>query len=330
MVIGDIMMHSPVVHSAYDNKTGQYNFDKMFTEVAPIFAQADLLIGNLETPIAGDHIPFLGYPQFNGPISLARTLKEAGFDILTTANNHTLDQYEAGLVKTLDVLDDYGIYHTGSARTEEEQQNCLIVEVSGIRIGVISYTYGTNGIPLPDGKPYMVNLLDMDMISAEVERLQENQTDYILAMIHYGIEYDRLPSREQKRWTDMILDTGVDFVLGSHPHVVQPVEMKADGKGVIYSLGNFISNQRDEWKDYGVILDLYLKKDFKTGKTVLTKVDAIPTYVERTSGIGRSEYLILPIAEYTDKINRNIWQNGQKLMQHLFGEEGKIVIGQPA
>lgn len=328
MVVGDIMMHSPVVNSAYDDRTGQYNFDKMFVDVAPVFAQADLLIGNLETPLAGDHIAFSGYPQFNGPLSLARTLKEVGFDILTTANNHVLDQYEAGLVNTLDVLDDYGIHHTGSSRTLEEQETALIVEVSGIRIGIISYTYGTNGIPLPKGKPYMVNLLDMEKISAEVDRLQAAQADYIVAMIHYGIEYDRLASREQKRWTEQILDSGVDFVLGSHPHVVQPIELKADGKGVIYSLGNFLSNQRDEWKDYGVILDLHLKKDFSTGETILTKVDAIPTYVERTRGVGRNEYLIQPLNVDTDQLSRTVWQNGQALMKHMFGEEGKVAIEQ--
>ncbi len=330
MVVGDIMTHSPVVHSAYNEENKEYNFEPMFNEVKPIFAEADLLIGNLESPIAGDHLPFLGYPQFNAPVSIAPNLKNVGFDVLTTANNHTLDKYEAGLRNTLDVLDKYGIYHTGSARSADEQAEGLIVDVSGIRIGIISYTYGTNGIPIPSGKPYLVNMLDINQITKEVQTLKDKDADYIVAMIHYGVEYVRLPNASQIEWTNQILDSGVDFVLGSHPHVVQPMEIKEDGKGVIYSLGNFISNQRDDWRDYGVILDLRIKKDFKTGETKLVKVEAIPTYVERTRGVGRSDYLIHPLIEGYDKVDHNILLRGQELKQHIFGDEGEIVLEQAA
>jgi poly-gamma-glutamate synthesis protein (capsule biosynthesis protein) len=330
MVVGDIMTHSPVVHSAYNPSNGQYNFESMFAEVKPIFAEADLVIGNLESPIAGDHLPFLGYPQFNAPVAIAPNLKNVGFDVLTTANNHAMDQYEAGLINTLNVLDRYGIYHTGSARSAEEQAQGLIVDVSGIRLGIIAYTFGTNSIPLPAGKPYSVNLLNIDLISKEVQTLKDRGADYIVAMIHYGVEYVRFPNAQQIEWTNQILDSGVDFVLGSHPHVVQPVEMKENGKVAIYSLGNFISNQTNEWKDYGVILDLRLTKDFKTGKTTLTKVEAIPTYVERTPGIGRSDYLIHPLIEGYDKVNRTIQQRGRELLQHLFSDEGKAIVEQAA
>lgn len=330
MVVGDIMTHTPVVHSAYDEGTREYNFESMFNEVKPIFAEADLLIGNLESPIAGDHLPFLGYPQFNTPVSMAPNLKNVGFDVLTTANNHTMDQYEAGLRNTLDVLDEYGIHHTGSARAAKEQAEGLIVEVSGIRVGIISYTYGTNGIPIPVDKPYLVNMLDIQQINKEVKSLKDRNADYIVAMIHYGVEYDRQPNGQQIEWTNQILDSGVDFVLGSHPHVVQPLEIKDNGKGVIYSLGNFISNQRDDWRDYGVILDLRIKKDFKTGETTLTKVDAIPTYVERTRGAARSDYLIHPLIEDYDKVDHSILLRGQELLQHIFGDKGEIVIEQAA
>lgn len=330
MVVGDIMTHSPVVHSAYNQGSGKYNFEPMFDEVKPIFAEADLLIGNLESPIAGDHLPFLGYPQFNAPVSMAPNLKNVGFDVLTTANNHTMDKYEAGLLNTLDILDEYEIYHTGSARSAKEQAGGLIVEVSGIRIGIISYTYGTNGIPIPSGKDYLVNMLDMNQITKEVQTLKNKKADYIVAMIHYGVEYVRLPNAQQIEWTNQILDSGVDFVLGSHPHVVQPIEIKDDGKGVIYSLGNFLSNQSGDWRDYGVILDLRLKKDFKTGETTLTKVDAIPTYVERTPRIGRSDYLIHPLTEDYDKVDSSILRRGQELLRHLFDGEGEIVIEQAA
>lgn len=325
MAVGDIMMHSPIIDSGYDSKTKEYAYDKIFTELKPIFNQADMVIGNLETPMAGEKAGYSGYPRFNSPDSLAVALKNVGFDVLTTANNHSMDMWGDGLIETLNTLDNYNISHTGTFRSEEERAEPLILEVNGISIGMIAYTYGTNGLPVPSDKPYMVNLLDMSKITHDVEVLKENNVDYIFAMIHYGNEYQRYPSEEQKLWTDKILKSGVDFVLGSHAHVVQPLELYENGQGVIYSMGNFLSNQRDEWKDYGMILDLTLEKNFRTGETVLMDVSVIPTYVERSRVTGKSEYKVIPLLDNLERVDKTVWQKGIELTKHIFSYGGMLI-----
>ncbi len=318
MVVGDIMMHTPVTNAGYNPVTKEYNYDTYFDEVKSIFAQADWVIGNLETPLAGQAMGYNGYPRFNAPMEIAQSLKEAGVDVLTTANNHSLDQFEKGLVKTLDHLDELEILHTGTFRTEEERNKPLILEKKGISIGVIAYTYGTNGIPLPKNKPYMVNVYNLEKIKEDLKKLEEAEVDYIVAMIHYGDEYQRFPSETQKQWTSELMELGVDFVLGSHPHVVQPLEI-LNGKGVIYSLGNFISDQRWEWKDYGTILYLHLQKDAIKNRVELVEADAIPTYVLKTRTQGKINYRILPLKEKNPLIEEEVWLKGQELFEHIFG-----------
>ncbi|MGD9678752.1 MAG: CapA family protein [Vulcanibacillus sp.] len=330
MVVGDIMMHSPIINSGYDSLTKEYNYDDIFEKVKPIFSQADLVIGNLETPLAGEKIGYSGYPRFNSPDSLASSLKNAGFDVLTTANNHSMDQWEQGVVGTLNALDSYNIFHTGTFRSEEESEENLIINVNGIKIGLIAYTYGTNGLPVPEDKPYMVNLLDMDNISRDVNSLRSKGADYILAMIHYGDEYIRLPNQDQIYWTNEILASGVDFVLGSHPHVVQPLLLLNDNKqttdkGAIYSLGNFLSDQRWDWKDYGIILDLLIEKNYWTGKMILKDVSAIPLYVDISTVDGKRKYVVLPLKDNISEVDKKVWDNGMELMEHVFNNGGIVI-----
>lgn len=322
MVVGDIMMHSPITASGYDAKSDSYDFSSIFSEVDPIFDQADLVIGNLETPVAGAQFGYSGYPRFNAPTELIYDLKDAGVDVLTTANNHSLDQWESGAVNTINNLDQAGILHTGTFKSQEDKDTPLIIDVNGIRIGLIAYTYGTNGMPIPEDKPYMVNILDLKSIENDVKQLKSENADYIIAMIHYGNEYQRIPSKEQIEWTDKMLELGIDFVLGSHPHVVQPLKLTegnaADSdSGVIYSLGNFLSNQRSNWKDYGIILDLKLEKNLITQKIELTDVNVIPTYVDIYWSKGKKEYKIIPIDEESG-LDETIISNGDELLEHVF------------
>lgn len=323
MVVGDIMMHTPVIYAGYEDGTNEYDFSNMFTDMKPIFDEADLVIGNLETPLAGKEKGYSGYPRFNAPDELAFALKEAGFDVLTTANNHSMDKNADGVVHTLDVLDANNLIHTGTFRSQEEKDKSLIIEVDGIKLGLISYTYGTNGLPVPEDKPYMVNLLDLESIEEDVTRLKNNDVDYILAMIHFGYEYHRTQSEEQEKWTNDLFDLGVDFVLGSHPHVVQPMQKivgqnNTSDKGVIYSLGNFLSNQRGDWKDYGVLLDIVLEKDVRNDKVVIKDLSVISTYVDIYRENGKREYLVVPIIEGNDELDTQIVQNGEELVEHVF------------
>jgi len=325
MVVGDIMMHSPVTTSGYDAKNGNYDFSSIFSEVEPIFDQADLVIGNLETPVAGEQVGYSGYPRFNAPTEIIYDLKDAGVDVLTTANNHSMDQWESGAINTINNLDKAGILHTGTFKSKEEREEPLVIDVNGIKIGIIAYTYGTNGMPVPKDKPYLVNLLDLKSIEDDVKRLKSKDVDYIIAMIHYGNEYQRIPSNVQIEWTDKMLEMGVDFVLGSHPHVVQPLKLtqgdatKSDS-GVIYSLGNFLSNQKLNWKDYGIILDLKLEKDIITQTVELAEVNVIPTYVDIYWNKGKKEYKIIPIDDNSG-LNDTIISNGKELLDHTFQYE---------
>lgn len=324
MVAGDIMMHKPITDYGYDQSTQQYNFGPIFSEVSAIFKEADLVIGNLETPLAGKEEGYSGYPRFNGPKEMALALKNAGFDVLTTANNHALDRGEKGVIQTLNHLDEYGLLHTGTFRNQKEKEKALILNINGMKIGLIAYTYGTNGIPVPKGKDYLVHLLDTDGIKKEIAALKENKADYILAMIHYGTEYRRQPDEFQTRWTEALLDMGVDFVLGSHPHVVQPIQLfenpKSSDKGVIFSLGNFLSNQNGDWKDYGVILNFVLEKDLEQQKVILKEISVIPTYVHKTWKMGKKEFKIIPLErEYVKEKyqDQQVWENGRELFEFV-------------
>lgn len=324
MVTGDIMMHKPITDYGYDQKTKQYDFGPIFSEVSAIFNEADLVIGNLETPLAGKEEGYSGYPRFNGPKEMASALKNAGFDVLTTANNHALDRGEKGVIQTLNHLDEYGLLHTGTFRNQQEKEKALILNINGMKIGLIAYTYGTNGIPVPKGKDYLVHLLDKDEIKKEIAALKENKVDYILAMIHYGTEYRRQPDEFQVAWTETLLDLGVDFVLGSHPHVVQPIQLfenqNTSDKGVIYSMGNFLSNQNGNWQDYGVILNLVLKKDLEEQKVRLEEISVIPTYVRKIWRVDKKEFEIIPLdPEYVkgNDQDQQIWNNGRELFEFV-------------
>lgn len=298
--VGDIMMHMPQVNSGLQ-ADGTHDFRPFFAQVRQRLSEADLAIGNLETTFAGEQRGYSGYPRFNSPDALAQALAEAGFDIITTANNHSLDTGESGLIRTLDVLDQHQLQHTGTFRSAEEREQLLIVEKNDISLAILAYTYGTNGIPIPEGKPYLVNLLEEEQVERDVRRAKAAGVDLIAVMVHFGNEYQRQPSEEQKRWVERFRQLGVDLVLGSHPHVVQPYTLGTytapDGTErdfvAIYSMGNFISNQRGDYKDVGVIFEVVVEKHFPEGTVTLKEVSAQPTYVDVWQQDGKRHYQVM-------------------------------------
>lgn len=325
-VVGDIMFHEYQLRRSYDAATNTFDFDDSFQYVAHYLDKADLTIGNLETTLAGANnarnfsvdkwvAGYSGYPCFNTPDVAAQTIKKVGFDLLTTANNHSLDSGVAGLKRTLDVLDENEILHVGTYRTKEEAEELLIVDVNGIEIAFISFTYGMNGFTAPQDEPYIINSVDMYLPEKEeeicnlVRNAYEQKPDIIIVMAHYGNEYVEYENSYQRNLTDKLLKAGADIVLGSHPHVLQPIDYKEvtreDGTVancfVIYSLGNFISSQKYDGahKDLGIILNLQLEKiDFQNAK--ITGFSLIPTYTYWSNEtIG-----VLPVDETLDKINK--------------------------
>ena len=301
--IGDIMCHNSQYKDAYNSNTGTYDFSYVFTDINEYVNSADISIGNLETTFAGKEKGYSNYPRFNTPEQLATNLKDFGIDVVSTANNHCMDANYTGLVSTLKYLDDAGIAHTGTNETKEKQNEILVKDVNGIKIAFLSFTYGTNGIPVPTDKSFAVNLIDEELILEQIRLAKEQDPDLICTNMHWGIEYQLKQNAEQEKLADLLFENGVDIILGSHPHVLQPMEKKTvtleDGTTkncfVIYSLGNFMSGQTKENTRNSVILNIYITKNGETGKTLLNKVEYVPIYMYK-SPIGTvQKYKVLDI-----------------------------------
>lgn len=311
IAVGDIMMHLPQTRSGYDPETGTYSFHHFFAEVKPLLSSGDWVIGNLETPLVdNDRRGYTGYPEFNAPPELADALKEAGFGLLTTANNHSLDRREAGLVRTLENLRERGLVPVGTHASPEEAEIITTVAKNGIEMAFLAYTYGTNGIPVPEGKDYLVNLIDADKIMADMDKARRAGADVITVSLHFGQEYQTMPNEEQKTLAHALLKAGADIILGSHPHVLQPYEIVSveredgsTGQGVIlYSMGNFISNQdrtlnRNKPTEIGAIFEIGLQKQMPGGPVTITGVRAMPTYVHKLSVDGQIKHRVLPLED---------------------------------
>lgn len=305
MAVGDIMMHKPELPGAYDKKTKKYNFNYFFDEVKPILEQGDWVMANLETPIAGSAYGYTGYPSFNAPVELLDALQYAGFNILTNANNHSLDKGDKGLMLTLQHLKEYPFVLKGTAESQEEADTPVIVEHNGIKMGLLAYTYGTNGIPLPKGKPYAVSMIDEQKMINDIHHLKKLGADFVTVALHFGIEYQTTPNEEQKQLARKLVAEGADIIAGSHPHVIQPYEVldTTDAAGharqglIIYSMGNFISAQRGDTKDYGVIFKVTIRKNKSDGSIELSDIESTPTYVHRYQPDSYYRFRILPVEQ---------------------------------
>ncbi|MHB1017877.1 MAG: CapA family protein, partial [Coriobacteriia bacterium] len=302
LAVGDLMVHTPQLSTA---KTADgYDFAPCFAPVASLVSGADLAIGNLETTLSGADRGYTGYPTFNTPDAFAAGLVKTGFDVLTTANNHTLDRGPSGLTRTLDALDELGAQHTGTARTAGEAERILVAEVNGAKVAILAYTYGMNGFTAPSDKKWMVNVIDTARMVADVKRALQLEPDLVIVSIHNGVEYQRQPSEAQKRVEMAMIEAGADVVLGSHPHVIQPMETveaaRDDGTRrtgfIIHSLGNFVSNQRERYRNTGLLLELGFEKDMRSGVTSLATVEYVPVWVDDTDEAGK-EHRVLPIAD---------------------------------
>lgn len=305
--VGDIMMHQWQITRGYDEATDTFDYADSLVYVEPYLSEADFTFGNLETTFAGryqgsssDILGYACYPMFNAPEVLGNNLQDAGIDMLATANNHSLDSGLQGVYSTLDYLDSIGMPHLGTARSEAEQQELCIMEVNEITFGFCCYTYGTNGLPVPSAAPFCVNTLEtyeterLQMMCENVRALKAAGVDVVMPIIHFGTEYREMQDSWQEMCVDMLFEAGADVIVGSHPHVVEPMEIREitnpDGTTrtgyVIYSMGNFISSQRYEpgiMKDIGLIMDMDFEK--KDDVTTLTGWRFAPTYVYWTDDV---------------------------------------------
>lgn len=266
-----------------------------------------------------------GYPRFNCPDELARDLKQSGFQLLTTANNHCLDGGPKGLVRTLDVLDQYQLDHTGTFRNKLEAQLPYIKMVKGIRIGVLAYTYGTNKQKIPAEAPWMVNLLQQERIEADIVTLRP-LVDVLIVALHFGIEFRHTPTQRQRIRVQALLKSGADIILGAHPHVLQPITtpLIAQKNGelrktdVAYSLGNFFSEQmlKIQQSQCGAILFMTMEKE-EGRQAVLTQISVVPTYSQRYKRKGRIAYRIVPL--------RSLLHHSSPTYQRAWGRVRQII-----
>ena len=337
-VCGDAMSHMPVTNDAWNGE--RYDYARIMAGARPYVEAADYAVVNLETTLAGGP-PYSGYPAFNSPDDMARDLKALGFDLCLTANNHSLDKGFSGLSRTLDALDEAGLRHVGTSRTQEEHDhNIQVADVGGVSVAFLGYTYGTNGIPVPKKHPYAINVFntdylsslskpDYDRLASDLEAAKALEPDLIAVMIHWGLEYKLQQNQHQEKLADFLFENGADVILGGHSHVPQPMELRTlpDGRQgfVCYSLGNFISSQTKPNTDVTAVLALALTRDNVTGKTQVTDYAYAPMYMlHRAAGASpRFELLDVHAALESQETGAALRQKLNKALETcraVFGE----------
>ena len=293
--VGDAMQHAPQITAAMQ-PDGTYDYAPCFQYLEEDICQADLAVVNLECPLGGK--PYTGYPCFSAPDSYAQQLKDAGFDLFLTANNHCLDRRDKGLVRTCQMLDSLGIPHIGTYRNQQERDQHIpyIVNVKGIKIAFLDYTYGTNGIPIQGN--VIVDFIDQQLIENDIALARERGAHAICVNLHWGIEYQLKPVATQRTLADWLVTQGVDLIIGGHPHVVEPMEMrysKEHDKNVllVYSMGNFISNQSDIDTRGGAMVKVSLRME--NGRAVVAEPRYKLFFVQKPVARGEN-YVLIPEA----------------------------------
>ena len=307
---GDLMVHNYQYEAAYDSTKDEYDFSNNFTYVKKYLESADYTIGNLETTLAGRERGISGYPTFNSPDSFASEIKESGYDLLTTANNHCVDKGVQGLERTIDVLSDLGFDQIGTYKSKKKSKEIFVKEISGIKIAFLSCTYGTNGITY-EGE-YHVQLLN-ESFYKKIKKARK-LADYVIVIPHNGTEYQTNPSDIYKNQYHSMLESGADAVIASHPHILQPMEYETieeeDGNSrtgfILYSMGNFISSQTTEPRDAGVIFNMTLEKDGEK-RTEIKEISVIPTWCRFMDAAGRRNFTVFSIYDllHMDEKKRN-------------------------
>ncbi len=303
--VGDIMVYDEQMTDALDSATGSYDFSHCFAQISRYTSAADICVGTLETTFAGADAGYQGKPNFNAPESLANDLAEAGFDILSTACTYSLQHGITGLVSTIKNIRNAGLTNVGTYYTQEDRSSTsgvVIKEINGLKIGFLAYTKGCNGISIPEGYEYSVNVLYDDystyfseisqtQILADLTAAKTLDCDVLIAVLHWGAEYESTPSDDQNTIANLMFENGVDIIIGSHPHYLQPYETRTvttvDGEEkqvlVAYSLGNFLSAMSKESSNDSIILNVTVSVDNDTGKLSFDNINYVPIYLSSQS-----------------------------------------------
>ena len=285
-MIGDILLHHPLY--TYDN------YDFAFAGVKDQLIGIDFLLANQESMPGGKELGLTGYPSFNSPKHIIRDLKANGVDMVSIANNHTIDRKEAGLRKAIGHIKEYDMPYVGAYTSIEDQATHRIIDVDGVKIGVLSYTYGTNGNPVPQGKDYLVSLIERERMQQEIGHLSE-LVDVVVVSMHWGSEYKLKPSKGQEELAQFVADAGADIIFGHHPHVLQKYDEVGDTK-VFYSLGNFYSAQQFDSTNIGGIARVSITKIEVAGQSFMDIAEPVfyPTAVKRD---GKNRFVVVPLKD---------------------------------
>lgn len=278
---GDVMQHLPQVAAAR-REDGSYDYASCFRYIRPFWESADFAVVNLETTLS-ENGPYSGYPRFASPKALATALKEAGVDVTVLANNHCCDRGLRGIRTTVRTVDSLGLLYAGVYADSVSGGKPLIVKKYGYRVALLNATYGTNGLPVPKGT--VVHFLDTARMVQEIRAARRDSVTHIVLFAHWGEEYGRLPNGEQRRLAAWCRRQGVDAVIGSHPHVAQPVDT---AERVVWSLGNFVSNQRNRYRDGG--LNVRVRLSFSRPPVI----ESLPHWVWMPTEGGRKRYYVVP------------------------------------
>lgn len=337
MMIGDMLMHLNVTQSGFKDD-GTKNYDHLFCRILPDIQEADISIVNEEIVFAGESVGFSGYPMFNTAEEVGDAEANAGFNVILHATNHTMDKFKDGLMNTINFWKKYpDIKVLGVNETAAEQEEITVIEKNGIRIALLNYTYGLNGMPMPSDMPFAVNLIDEDLMDRNIKKAHE-EADFVVVLMHWGTEYQLFASQEQKNWANWLLERDVDLVIGAHPHVIQPVEWLVDPNDgdemlVYYSLGNYITGTRAARNGVyeqavGGLAKVEIERD-ENGEVVISKYGIVPL----VANIGQTSYQSIytcPLSEYTEEeLNSTILhsndptfsiENCEKLCEKVWGD----------
>lgn len=318
---GDLMQHDAQIKAA-KRMDGSYDYSNSFAHVRSYIRSADIAVGNLEVTLGGT--PYRGYPAFSAPDEYLYAIRDAGFDVLMTANNHCMDRGVTGLRRTIKMIDSLRIKRAGTYIDKEDRIHNypLLIEKKGFRIAFLNATYGTNGIPVKE--PGTVNFIDRDQLKADILKARLMKPDIIIAFMHWGQEYKTMPSPEEVDLAKWLIALGVNHVIGSHPHVIQPIVLMGDSvtpqKNLVsFSLGNYISNMSVRHTDGGLSLKLLFKK--VNGITRLVSYEKSLVWTSRPVLNEKSDFILYP-----SSIDRKCLNNREKQkMENFLIDAGKIL-----
>lgn len=328
VAVGDNLIHNTLI-SAGEQEDGSLDYSSFYENIKNDISSADIAVINQETILGGSEFEYTGYPVFNSPWEIGTAAIDAGFDIFTCATNHSLDKGYAGIEQECAFFDQHPeVVHVGTNDSEEDYNSIIYYEKNSIRFAILNYTYGTNGIPIPESSPWCVNMMDKEKITADVNAAKQN-ADVIIVFPHWGTENSTSVSDYQREYVQLFSDLGVDIVIGTHPHVLQPVEWvenETTGKKMLvyYSLGNFISHQTSLNQLCGGMAEIKIEK--KNGEISITSAKLVPVVCWYKSSGDKYEFSVYKLSDYTDLIADSHAQRSNGATPDYFREYASDIV----